>query len=76
MRLILPVLLEILIDVDVDDRLAWQELASWSVIRDQGDVLPCAVCGEDAETRTYLSPNGLESQEVCRRCEQKLGLKL
>ena len=71
LKLSLPVLL--VLEIEIDEYSAWRRLTSWGIIRDQHDILPCAVCREYAETRTFLSPDGLESEDVCRRCEEKLG---
>jgi hypothetical protein len=45
--------------------------SGWTVLREQGDVLPCAVCGNYAETKTYRSPNGLASKDICAQCENE-----
>ena len=70
-KFILPVRLVIEIHFEsVRDK-----FCGWLVMRNQGDVLPCAICGNYAETKTYQSPDGLDSKDICTHCETTLGLQ-
>ena len=59
--------------VDIVDYSVWsKKLASCKATRHQGDVLPCAACGEYRECTTYESADS--SYDICESCKKKCGL--
>jgi hypothetical protein len=70
-KFILPV--HLVIEIQLES--VCDKFSGWSLIRNQGDVLPCAFCGNYAETKTYKSPDGLYTKDICTHCETNLGLQ-